>query len=350
MKAVVNTKYGSPDVLQLKEVEKPTPRENEVLVKVLATSVNAADWHLLTADIFLVRLNMGLFKPKHTILGCDIAGLVEAVGRDVKQFKPGDAVFGDVYGDNFGGFAEYVIAPESVLALKPANLSFDEAAAVPLAARTSLQGLRDLGHIQAGKKVLINGASGGVGTFAVQIAKYFGAEVTAVCSTRNMDTARSLGANHVIDYTKEDFTQNGQQYDLIFAANGYHPISDYRRALSPKGIYVMSGGSVAQLFQVMFQGPRMSKKDGQQLIGLTLKPNPKDLPLLKELLETGKVVPVIDKRYSLNDLPDALRYFGKGHAQGKVVITLEPGANDNLDPIAVTTHSFESQLVMGAKN
>jgi NADPH:quinone reductase-like Zn-dependent oxidoreductase len=322
MKAIVYTKYGSPDVLQLKEVDKPTPRENEVLVKVHATSVNAADWHLLTTDIFLVRLNMGLLKPKHTILGCDIAGRVEAVGRDVKQFKPGDAVFGDVFGHNFGGFAEYVTAAESDLTLKPANLAFDEAGAVPLAAKTALQGLRDLGQIQSGQKVLINGASGGVGTFSVQVAKYFGAEVTAVCSTRNLDMAHALGANHGIDYTKEDFTQNDHRYDLILAANGYHPISDYRRALNPKGIYVMTGGSVAQLFEVMLRGPWMSKRDGQQMRVLTLKPNPKDLPLLKELLETGKVVPVIDKRYSLSEVPDALRYFGEGHAKGKVVITV----------------------------
>ena len=323
MKAIVYTKYGSPEVLQLKEVEKPTPKENEVLVKVHATSVNAADWHLLTADIFLVRLNMGLLKPKNTILGCDIAGLVEAVGRDVKQFKPGDAVFGEVLGHNLGGFAEYVTAPESALALKPTNLSFDEAAAVPLAAKTALQGLRDLGHIQPGQKVLINGASGGVGTFSVQVAKYYGAEITAVCSTRNLDLARTLGADHVIDYTKEDFTQNGQQYDLIVAINGYRPISAYRRALTPKGIYVMVGGSIPQLFQALLLGPGMSKKDGQQLGALTLKPNPKDLPLLKELLETGKVVPVIDKRYSLSEVPDALRYFGEGHAKGKVVITVD---------------------------
>ena len=323
MKAIVYTKYGTPDVLQLQEVVKPTPKDNEVLVKVYATSVNAADWHLLTADIFLVRLNAGLLKPKNTILGCDIAGRVEVVGRDVKQFKPGDAVFGDIFGHNVGGFAEYVSVPESVLALKPANLSFDEAASVPLAAITALQGLRDLGHIQPGQKVLINGASGGVGTFAVQIAKYYGAEVTAVCSTRNLDMARTLGADHVIDYTKEDFTQSGQQYDLILAANGYHPISDYKRALSPKGIYVMTGGSISQLFEVMLQGPRMSKKDGQQMRSLTLKPNPKDMPLLKELLETGKIVPVIDKRYSLSEVPDALRYFGGGHARGKVVITVE---------------------------
>jgi NADPH:quinone reductase-like Zn-dependent oxidoreductase len=322
MKAITATKYGLPDVLQLKEVERPTPKENEVLVKIHATSVNAADWHLLTADIFLVRLNAGLFKSKYNILGCDIAGRIEAVGRDVKQFKPGEAVFGEVFLHNYGGFAEYVTAPESVLALKPDNLSFDEAAAVPLAAITALQGLRDLGHIQSGQRVLINGASGGVGTFAVQIAKYFGAEVTAVCSTRNADLARTLGADHVIDYTKEDFTQNGQQYDLILAVNGYHPISAYRRALTPKGVYVMVGGTLAQAFQAMLLGPGMTKKGGQQLGTLTLKPNPKDMPLLKELLETGKVVPVIDRRYSLSEVPDALRYFGEGHAKGKVVITV----------------------------
>ena len=322
MKAIVSTKYGSPDVLQLKEVEKPAPKDNEVLVKVRATSINAADWHLLTADIFLVRLNMGLLKPKNTILGCDIAGQVEAVGRDVRQFKPGDEVFGDVFGHHYAGFAEYVTASETDLALKPANLSFEEAAAVPLAAKTALQGLRDLGQIHSGQKVLINGASGGVGTFAVQVAKYYGAEVTAVCSTRNVELARTLGADHVIDYTQEDFTQNGQHYDLILAVNGYHPIAAYQRALSPKGHYVMTGGSLSQLFEVMLQGPRRSKKDGQQMKALTLKTNPKDLPLLKELLETCKIVPVIDKRYALSEVSDAFRYFGEGHAKGKVVITV----------------------------
>jgi NADPH:quinone reductase-like Zn-dependent oxidoreductase len=323
MKALVYEKYGSPDVLGLREVDKPAPKDNEVLVKVQATSVNAADWHLLTADIFLVRLNMGLFNPKHKILGCDIAGEVEAVGSNVKQFQPGDAVFGDIFSDHFGGFAEYAIATASALALKPANLTFDEAAAVPLAAITALQGFRDLGRIQPGQKVLINGASGGVGTFAVQIAKYFEAEVTAVCSTRNLDMARKLGADHVIDYTKQDFTQNGRQYDLIFAVNGYHPISAYQKALTPKGRYVMVGGTVKQMFEALFRGSSMSKKDGQQLGALTLKPNPKDMPLLKELLETRKVVPVIDKRFPFSQAPDAFRYFGVGHAQGKVVITME---------------------------
>ncbi len=322
MKAIVYTKYGTPDVLRLKEVEKPAPKANEVLVKVYATSVNAADWHLLTADIILVRLNMGLFKPKNTILGSDIAGTVEAVGSAVRQFKPGDVVFGDVFGNHFGGFAEYVTALESDLALKPANLGFEEAAAVPLAARTALQALRDLGQIQAGQKVLINGASGGVGTFAVQLARYYGAEVTAVCSTRNVDMALSLGAKHVIDYTKENLTQSGQRYDLIFAVNGYHPIAAYQRALSPTGRYVMIGGTLSQMFEVLLQGPRLSKKEGQQFSALTLKPNPKDLPLLKELLETCKVVPVVDKRYTLSEAPDAMRYFGEGHARGKVVITV----------------------------
>lgn len=322
MKAIVYTKYGSPDVLQIKEVEKPLPKADEVLVKVHAASVNAADWHLLTADIFLVRLAMGLFKPKNTILGGDVAGRVEAVGRDVKQFQPGDEVFGDIFEHGNGSFAEYVTAPEYTLALKPTNLSFEEAAAVPLAAITALRGLRDQGQLQAGQKVLINGASGGVGTFAVQLAKYLGAEVTAVCSTRNLDKARTLGADYVIDYTKENFTQNGQHYDLIFAVNGYHPISAYERALTPQGIYVMAGGAQAQMFQALLLGPWKSKRGGKKLGALTVKPNQADLALLKALLETGKVVPVIDKRYPLHEVPEALRYLGTGHAQGKIVITV----------------------------
>src|SRR3972149_3723536 len=257
MKAIVYTKCGSPDVLQLKDVEKPTPKDNEVLIKIHAASVNAYDWHFLTADIFLIRLmGGGLLKPKNTRLGADIAGRVEAVGRNVKQFRPGDEVFGDI---GHGGFAEYTCAPESRLALKPANLSFEEAAAVPMAALTALQGLRDEGQIQPGQKVLVYGASGGVGTFAVQIAKSFGAEVTAVCSPRNLDMLRSIGADHVIDYTREDFTHNGQHYDLIAAANGYHSILDYRRALSPGGIYVALGGSMFQVLQGLLLGPLVSR-------------------------------------------------------------------------------------------
>ena len=326
MKAIVCTKYGPPDVLQLQEVEKPTPKEDEVLVRVHAASVNAYDWHLLTADMFLVRLmGGGLRRPKVAIPGVDIAGRIEAAGSKVKQFRPGDEVFGDISACGNGGFAEYVSVPENALALKPATLSFEEAAAVPMAAVTALQGLRDQGKIQAGQKVLINGASGGVGTFAVQIAKAFGAEVTAVCSTRNLDLARTLGADRVIDYTKEDFTRNGQTYDLILAANGYHPLSAYKRALTPQGIYVMAGGKPGQIFQAMLLGSWMSENEGKKLGGFTAKANQKDLVMLKELLEAGKVVPVIDKRYSLSEAAEALRYLGAGHARGKVVITVEHG-------------------------
>jgi len=324
MKAIVYEKYGPPDVLQLKEVEKPTPKDDEVLVKVHAASANAKDWRLLRADPFLVRLmGGGLLKPKNKILGSDIAGRVEAVGRNVKQFQPGDEVFGDTADCGLGGFAEYVCARENALALKPASMTFEEAAAVPLAAVSALQGLRDKGQIQPGQKVLINGASGGVGTFAVQIAKSFGAEVTGVCSTRNLDMVRSIGADQVIDYTQEDFTKSGQRYDLILAVNGYHPISDYKRALSPKGIYVMVGGSMAQMFQAMLLGPWISMTGSKKMGILSAKANKKDLAFIKELLEAGKVVPVIDRRYTLSEVADALRYLEEGHAQGKVVITLE---------------------------
>jgi NADPH:quinone reductase-like Zn-dependent oxidoreductase len=324
MKAIVYTKYGPPDVLQLEEVEKPGPKDSEVLVEVHATSVNAYDWHLLTADIFLVRLmGGGLLKPKNPILGADIAGRVIGVGGKAGQFQPGDEVFGDISACGNSGFAEYVSVPENALALKPANLSFEEAAAVPMAAITALQGLRDQGHIQPGQKVLIQGASGGVGTFAVQIAKSFGAEVTAVCSTRNIDQARALGADHVLDYTKEDFTQTGQQYDLILAVNGYHPLSAYKRALASKGIYVMAGGSMAQIFQAMLLGPWMSRSGEKKMGGVAAKPNQKDLAFMKGLLEAGKVVPVIDRIYPFKETAEALRYLGQGHARGKVVITME---------------------------
>ncbi len=323
MKAIVYHEYGSPDVLKLEEVEKPTPKEDEILIKVHAASANAADWHLLRADPFLVRLmGFGLLKPKNKILGADVAGRVEAVGRNVKQFQPSDEVFGDLSGCGFGAFAEYVSVPENALVLKPANISFEEAAAVPLAAVTALQGLRDKGQIQPGQKVLINGASGGVGTFAVQIAKSFGAEVTAVCSTRNLDMARSIGADQVIDYTQEDFTQNGQRYDLILAANGYHPLSAYKRTLSPKGIYVMAGGSTAQIFQALLLGPWMSMTGSKKMGALSAKPNQKDLVFMKELLEAGKVVPVIERRYPLSEVAEAIRYLEEGHARGKVIITV----------------------------
>lgn len=320
MKAIICEKYGSPDVLEFKEVEKPTPTEDEVLIKIHAASVNAYDWHLLSADIFLVRfMGGGLFKPQNKIPGADIAGRIEAVGRNVKQFQPGDEVFGEI---SKGGFAEYACARENALALKPAGITFAEAAAVPMAAITALQGLRDEGKIQPGQKVLIQGASGGVGTFAVQIAKTFGTEVTAVCSTGNVEQARSLGADHVIDYTQEDFTRNGQQYDLILAVNGYRPLSDYKRALGPKGIYVMAGGSAAQIFQAMLLGSWMSTAGGKKMGGVSAKVSQKDLVLLKEMIEAGKITPVIDRRYPLSETAEALRYLGKGHAKGKIVITV----------------------------
>ena len=324
MKAIVYTKYGPPDVLNLEEVREPTPRDDEVLIKVHAASANARDWRLLRADPFLVRLNLGLLKPKHNTLGSDIAGRVEAVGGNVKQFQPGDEVFGDLSGGGFGGggFAEYVCASEDALALKPASLTFEEAAAAPMAAVTALQGLRDKGRIQPGQKVLINGASGGVGTLAVQIAKSFGAEVTGVCSTRKSDMVRSIGADHVIDYTQEDFTRNGQRYDLILGVNGYRPISDYKRALNAKGIYVMVGGSTAQIFQALLLGPWMSMTGSKKMGALSAKPDQEDLVFVKELVEAGKVMPVIDRRYPLSEVGEALRYLEEGHAGGKVVITV----------------------------
>ena len=325
MQAIVYTRYGSPDVLQIKDIEKPTPKDNEVLVHVHAAAANPLDWHFMRGAPFLARFAFGLLKPKNTLLGADVAGRVAAVGSTVTQFQIGDAVFGDVSANGLGGFAEYVCAREAALTLKPATLSFEAAAAVPVAAITALQGLRDKGRIQPGQKVLINGASGGVGTFAVQIAKSFGTEVTGVCSTRNLAMVRSIGADHVIDYTQEDFTQNGQQYDLIFDAVGNRSVSDYQRALSPKGICAIAGfTTMARLFQVIALGAWVSKTSSKQ-IGLmdTAKPNQKDLVFIKQLLEAGKVVPVIDRTYSLSAVPEAIRYLEAGHARGKVVITTE---------------------------
>ena len=320
MKAIVCTQYGPPDVLQFTEVAKPTPKDDEVLIKVYAASVNPVDWHFMRGKPLFARLMIGgLLKPKRRILGADIAGRVEAVGRQVKLFQPGDEVFGACR----GAFAEYVCTIEDRLALKPANISFEDAAAVPVAAITALQGLRDQGRIQGGHRVLVDGASGGVGTFAVQIAKSFGAEVTAVCSTRNVDTARSIGTDHVIDYTREDFTKSGQHYDLIIAANAYHSIFDYRRALSQDGIYVFAGGGGAQILQAMLLGPLLSLIGSKKTRFFIAKINQKDLVFLKDLLEAGKVVPVIDRRYPLSEVAGALRYLEEGHAQGKVVITVE---------------------------
>jgi len=324
MKAIVYRNYGPPEVLTLEEIEKPAPGEDQVLVKVYAASINYGDWGLLRGEPFLIRLTAGgLLKPKINILGGDIAGRVEARGGSVKGFQPGDEVFGDLADCGRGGFAEYVCVPEDRIVIKPANLSFEQAAAVPMAAVTALQGIRDKGGIQPGQKVLINGASGGVGTFAVQIAKSFGTEVTAVCSTRHLDRLRSIGADHVIDYTQEDFTQNEERYDLIIAANGYHPIADYKQALNPQGVYVCTGGSLTQIFQSMLLGPLMSKQGGKQLTNLNQVSNHQDLVTLQKMLAAGQVIPVIDRSYSLNEVVEAFRYFGEGHAQGKVVISME---------------------------
>ena len=325
MKAIVCAKYGSPDVLQLQEVAKPAPQDDEVLIKIHAASVNARDWRFMRAKPFFIRLAPGGFlQPQNKILGADLAGRIEATGRYVRQFKPGDEVFGYLpTATGRGTFAEYVCANEKAITLKPANLTFEQAAAVPVAAMTALQGLRDKGNIQSGQKVLINGASGGVGSFAVQIAKAFGAEVTAVCSTRNLEMVCSIGADHVIDYTREDFTRNGQRYDLILAANGYHPISDYLHALSPDGIYVVAGGSMIQLFQAARQGRRNSQTGNQKTYVVSLVQSQEDLIFMKELVESGKIVPVIDGCYPLSKAAEAIWYFEKVHAKGKVVITVE---------------------------
>ena len=314
MKAIVYTEYGPPDVLQFKDVEKPAPKEDEVLVKVHAASANPADWHLMRAEPFLARLANGLLKPKNTKLGADLAGRVEAIGGNVTQFQVGDDVFGELSLNELGTFAEYVCAPEELLALKPARMTFEQAAAVPLAAFTALQGLRDKGQMQPGQRVLINGASGGVGTFAVQIAKSFGAEVTGVCSTRNLDMVRSIGADQVIDYTQQDFTQTGQRYDLIFDAVGNRSVSDYKRALSPNGICSVAGfTSLWRLFRIMLLG---GNKAGMMK---TAKVNKEDLVFIKELLEAGKVVPVIDRCYPLvADRPIKSATHGCHNADGKI--------------------------------
>lgn len=323
MKAVVYTKYGSPDVLQYKDVEKPEHSEDEVLVKVHTASVNPLDWHALRGKPFMQRFETGLFGPKLKILGADVAGLVEAVGRNVTQFQPGDEVFGDLYWCGYGAFAEYVSIPAYAVALKPTNITFEQAAAVPQAAITALHALRNQGQIQSWQKVLINGASGGVGTFAVQIAKSFGAEVTGVCSTRNQGLARSIGADHVIDYTQKDFTQNGQQYDLIIDIAANHSLAKLEHVLNPGGICVVVGFStLVHMIQVNYQGPRISKAGNKKMGMLLPEEDKKDLDYLKELLEAGKVVPVIDRCYTFNEVPDAIRYLEEGHSRGKVVITM----------------------------
>ncbi len=321
MKAILFPRYGSPDVLQLTEVEKPTPNENQVLIKVIAASANPLDWHRMRGEPFIARMGEGLRKPKDTRLGADIAGRVETVGRNVTEFKPGDEVFGAI---GAGGFAEYACTREKNLALKPGNISFETAAAAPVVGYTALQGLRDTGQIRAGQKVLVNGASGGVGHFAVQIAKSYGTEVTGVCSTRNLDMVRSIGADHVVDYTREDFTRNGQQYDLIYDAVGNRSVSDYRRALKPLGICVIAGfTSLPRLFEHMIMGPLKSRGGDKKvsMMGVS-NGNKEDLLTIKELLGTGKVAPVIDRRYPLRKTAEAIRYLETMRARGKVIITV----------------------------
>jgi len=320
MKAIVRETYGPPEVLHLADVPVPTLGDGDVLVRVRAASANAGDWHLLRGTPFPFRLVAGLRVPKFKIIGTDVAGHVEAVGPNVTQFRPGAEVFGELSRCGFGAYAEFAAAPEKALALKPSNLSFEEAATLPTAGCTALQGLRR-GRIQRARRVLINGASGGVGTFAVQIAKTFGTEVTAVCSAKNMTVVRSIGADHVLDYTKDDFATHGQRYDLILAANGDRSIWEYRRALTADGCYAMTGGSNRQLTEALLFGPLLSM--GRQQFGNVLvKPNQADLLVLKELCETGKVRPVIDRRFPLSEVASAVRYLEDGHARGKVVVTM----------------------------
>ena len=323
MKAIVRDKYGSSDVLRLENVEKPTPKADEVLVKVHAASLNSLDWRFLKAEPFLIRLDSGLFVPKNKILGLDVAGKVEAIGKNVTRFQAGDAVFADILNLRGGALAEYVAIPERLLVSKPSNLTFEKAAAVPLVGITAMQALCVQGQVQTEQKVLIYGASGGVGTFAVQLAKALGAEVTAVCSTRNIELVRRLGADHVIDYKREDFTRRGQQYDLILTVNGYQPIGVFKRTLSPTGIYIFIGGTGSALFQATILGSWMSRSGNQQMGAME---DPKDrqalLESLTELLEAETVVPVIDRCYPLNETPEAFRYLAEGHAQGKIIITV----------------------------
>jgi NADPH:quinone reductase-like Zn-dependent oxidoreductase len=308
--------------MRIAELPKPVPGPGEVLVKVVRTALNAADWRLLTADPFLIRLMMGFFTPKYNILGADIAGIVEAVGSKVGRFKPGDRVFGDMSNHRWGGLGEYLCAPERILALKPDSLSFTEAAALPMAGITALQGLRDFGMLKSGEMVAVNGASGGVGTFAVQIAKVLGAHVTAVCSRGKMEMVSGLGADEVVDYATEDFTLRESSFDLIYAANGYHPIRDYRRALKPGGRYVMAGGLPKQMFEVFFMGKIVFSGSGKTGAAVIIKPSVEDLNLLASWHGSGAIKPVIDRTYPFDQIPDAMRYLRDGHAVGKVIIEM----------------------------
>jgi 2-desacetyl-2-hydroxyethyl bacteriochlorophyllide A dehydrogenase len=322
MKAIVYNDYGTYDVLHLEEVPQPVPGNDEVLVEVYASSVNFANPAMVRGEPKIIRFYGGLKKPKYRIPGGDIAGCVKAVGSEVQQFKPGDEVYGDLSDGHFGGFAEFVAAPERDLVPKPDNLDFQEAAAVPQAAVVALQGLRKAG-IRQNRSVLVYGASGGIGTFAVQIARAYGADVTGVCSTRNLDLVRSLGADHVIDYTREDFTRSGKQYDIIIATAGYRSIYDYKMALAPKGSYIMTGGSMKQIFQAMMLGPVVTVGGSRRMNNLSAKANQEDLRAVTELIEAGIVKPVIDRRYPIAEVAEAFRYYDQGHTRGKIVITVK---------------------------
>ncbi len=322
IKAVSYTQYGSPDVLKVIKIKKPVPKENEVLVKIHAASANPADWHMIRGKPLFSRISFGLFKPKNTIPGIDISGVIESVGKNVTGLKPGDEVFGECgWG---GGFAEYVCASEKSLVKKPKNITFEEAASITVAAITALQGLRHKGAFITGQNVLINGASGGVGTFAVQIAASFGAKVTAVCSSRNTDLVQSIGARNVIDYTKEDFTKSNQKYDFILDAVGNRSVSDYKQALTPNGKCVIVGfTTLGRLFQHAILGSLQSLSKGKTIVLMgTAQPNKKDLEILKSYLESGSINPVIDRKYSLNNAAKAMHYLEKGHARGKVIISV----------------------------
>ena len=320
MKAIVYHEYGSPDVLQLQEVEKPTPTDDQVLIKIHAVSVNRSDWEMLVGKPLYARLG-GLRKPGRRTLGSDIAGRVDAVGKNITRFKPGDEVFGDIMA-HMGGFAEYVCVGERALALKPPGITFEEAAAIPQAAVIALQGIRDKVQVGPGHKVLINGAGGGAGSFAIQLAKLYGAEVTGVDGTSKLDFMRSLGADHVVDYTKEDFTRNGKQYDLILDVIAHRSVFDYKRALRPKGRYYFAGGSVALLFQTFLLGPFIRRITGKKISVLVVRQSLKDMLHIAELYQAGKIALAIDKRYPLSEVPEALRHLGEGHPKGKIVITV----------------------------
>jgi NADPH:quinone reductase-like Zn-dependent oxidoreductase len=320
MKAIVYTERGPPPVFQQIEIEIPTPKDDEVLIKVHAASVNSWDWELLRKKPAYVYLE-GQSDSRYKILGADIAGRIEAVGKDVKRFKQGDEVFGDLCQSGWGGFAEYVCAREKALNLKPTNMTFEEVAAIPQAGQMAMQGIINKGQVQPGQKVLINGAGGGVGTFAIQIAKHYGAEITGVDSVSKLDMLRSIGADHIIDYKKEDFTKSGQRYDLIIDAKGSRSIFAYKRALLPRGKYIAVGGTWGLIFKLVFLGPLMRLGGGKKMGILALKPN-KDMVGLLKLIEAGKVKPIIDKHYPLSKVPEALQYLKEGKAKGKLIITV----------------------------